>query len=133
MSALGEMPSDWIRMGEISVAINSREEDDCAELLGLELEELDTVLSELDELDSGLLELEEPDSELSELEEPDSEFSELEEFDSELEELDLESLELEEVCSELEEFFLLTDEELEDLTVLELQDFSSLVSELDEL
>ena len=107
------MPSDWIRMGEISVAINSREEDDCAELLGLELEELDTVLSEL--------------------EEPDSEFSELEEFDSELEELDFESLELEEVCSELEEFFLLTDEELEDLTVLELQDFSSLVSELDEL
>lgn len=127
------MPSDWIRMGEISVAINSREEDDCVGLLGLELEELDTVLSELDELDSGLLELEEPDSELSELEEPDSEFSELEEFDSELEELDFESLELEEVCSELEEFFLLTDEELEDLTVLELQDFSSLVSELDEL
>ena len=110
-------------MGEISVAINSREEDDCAELLGLELEELDTVLSELDELDSGLLELEEPDSELSELEDPDSEW----------EELDFESLELEEVCSELEEFFLLTDEELEDLTVLELQDFSSLVSELDEL
>ncbi|MBQ3715682.1 MAG: hypothetical protein II892_08900 [Fibrobacter sp.] len=127
------MPNDWIRIGEISVAINSREEDDCAELLGLELEEPDTVLSELDELDSGLLELEEPDSELSELEEPDSEFSELEEFDSELEELDFESLELEEVCSELEEFFLLTDEELEDLTVLELQDFSSLVSELDEL
>jgi len=122
MSALGEMPSDWIRMGEISVAINSREEDDCAELLGLELEELDTVLSELDELDSGLLELEESDSE----------FSELEEFDSELEELDFESLELEEVCLELEEFFLLTDEELEDLTVLELQDVSSLVSELDE-
>ena len=109
-------------MGEISVAINSREEDDCAELLGLELEELDTVLSELDELDSGLLELEESDSE----------FSELEEFDSELEELDFESLELEEVCLELEEFFLLTDEELEDLTVLELQDVSSLVSELDE-
>ena len=122
------MPSDWIRMGEISVAINSREEDDCAELLGLELEELDTILEELDsmleELDS---ELEEFDSELEELD------SELEELDSELEELDFESLELEEVCSELEEVFLLTDEELEDLIVLELQDFSSLVSELEEL
>jgi len=74
----------------------------------------------LEELDSELEELD------SELEEFDSEFSELEELDSELEELDLESLELEEI-------FLLTDEELEDLIVLELQDLSSLGSELDEL
>ena len=108
-------------MGEISVAINSREEDDCAELLGLELKELDTILEELDS------ELEEFDSELEELD------SELEELDSELEELDSESLELEEIVSELEEIFLLSDEELEDLIVLELQDFSSLGLELEEL
>ncbi|WP_295859758.1 hypothetical protein [uncultured Fibrobacter sp.] len=50
-----------------------------------------------------------------------------------MEELDLESLELEEVSSELEEIFLLTEEELEDLIVLELQDLSSLGLELDEL
>lgn len=113
LSAFGVMLIDWIRMGETSVAFNSREEDDCVELLDLELEELDSVLSELEDPDSELLELEEPDSEL--------------------EELDFESLELEDVGSELEEFFLLTDEELADLIVLELQDLSSLGLELDEL
>jgi hypothetical protein len=123
LSAFGVMLIDWIRMGETSVAFNSREEDDCVELLDLELEELDSVLSELEEPDSGFLELEDPDSELLELEEP----------DSELDELDFESLELEDVGSELEEFFLLTDEELADLIVLELQDLSSLGLELDEL